>query len=274
MNSSHLPTDSLKLIRGFSLIELMIAMAAGLIVSTAIVAFMMSSFKANAEYVQSTRLTQELRNTLDLVVRDLQRAGYDDDSLRYLGSLNDSPFSPICIATTAAPTTCLGLGGGDGNCVVYAYDRTFPHGATTASGTEGTLDVDNGEVRGLRFASATIDGNTVGMIEYAVSEGSTKPACGGDAVDYSVYPPVCNATSLWCPLSDAGKLDITSFTIADNGNTAADSEASMGMRRLDVTIAGRIARTTDTPRSVRSSIKVRSDCIRSTTDFGECDASP
>lgn len=259
---------------GFSLIELMIALAAGLIVSTAIVAFMMSSFKSNAEYVQSTRLTQELRNSLDLAVRDLQRAGYDDDSLRYLGSQNISPFSPICIATSAAPTVCLGIGGGAGNCVIYAYDRTYPNGSSTASGTAGTLDVGNGEVRGLRLASATINGNTVGVIEYAVSEGTTKPACNGAAVDYSTTPADCNATSLWCPLSDTGKLDITSFTIADNGNSMSDAENSMGMRRLDVALVGRIAGTTDFTRDVRSSIKVRSDCIRVIADFGECDASP
>ena len=55
--------------RGFSLIELMIAVALGLIVSIAIVAFMMSSFRSNGQFVQATRLTQELRNTMDLMTR-------------------------------------------------------------------------------------------------------------------------------------------------------------------------------------------------------------
>lgn len=259
---------------GFSLIELMVALAAGLIVATAIVAFMLSSFKSNAEYVQSTRLTQELRNTLDLAVRDLQRAGYDDNALIYLGNQNSSPFSPICIATSAAPTVCLGLGGGAGNCVIYAYDRTYPLGTTVASGTAGALDVSNGEVRGLRLATATINGNTVGVIEYAVSEGTTKPACDGDAVDYSTSPPDCNATSLWCPLSDTTKLDITGFTIADNGTSMADTSNTMGMRRLDLNLVGRIAGNTEFTRDVRSSVKVRSDCIRTTGSFSACGDSP
>ncbi len=44
----------------------MVAMVAGMIVSAAVLMFFFSSMKSNGEYVQSTRLTQELRNTLDL----------------------------------------------------------------------------------------------------------------------------------------------------------------------------------------------------------------
>ncbi|MGH8030412.1 MAG: PilW family protein, partial [Arenimonas sp.] len=98
---------------GFSLIEMMVALVAGMIVVAAVIAFMMSSFSSNADYVRSTRLTQELRNTLDLATRDLQRAGYDDNALLYLGNANTSPFAPILVS---------------GSCVVYAYDRTHPNG--------------------------------------------------------------------------------------------------------------------------------------------------
>jgi prepilin-type N-terminal cleavage/methylation domain-containing protein len=62
---------------GFSLVELMVAMVAGLIVTGAVVAFTMSTMKGNTEYVRSARLTQELRNSLDQVTRELRRAGYD-----------------------------------------------------------------------------------------------------------------------------------------------------------------------------------------------------
>lgn len=241
---------------GFSLVELMIALVAGLIVSSAVVTFLMSSFKSNAEYVQSTRLTQELRNTLDLAVRDLQRAGYDDNALAYMGTANVSPFSPILIS---------------GDCVLYAYDRTFINGSATASGTAGALDVSNGEVRGLR----RVTNAGIGVMEYAVSESTTKPACDGANAVYSTYPATCNSTSKWCPLSDATKLDITAFTIANNAPASqTGSGVTMRERRLDITLSGRIAGTTDTPRTVRTSVKVRSDCVRPTGSFSACSASP
>ena len=93
-------------VNGFTLVEMMVALVAGMIVSTALVAFMLSSMKSNGEYVQSTRLTQELRNTLDLLTRDLLRAGYDDDGMNYVGKTNVSPFTPVCITAAGAPGTC------------------------------------------------------------------------------------------------------------------------------------------------------------------------
>lgn len=245
---------------GFSLVEMMVALVAGMIVVAAVIAFMMSSFSSNADYVRSTRLTQELRNTLDLAVRDLQRAGYDDDALLYLGNPSRSPFAPILVS---------------GNCIIYAYDRSYPNGTDTLTGNAGRLDLDNGEVRGLRLSTVTnVNGQSVGVIEYAVSEGGTRPACDGSTATYTAMPAACNATSMWCPLSDASTIDIDAFTITNVTNTASGSGNQMGMRRLDLALTGRIAGATDFDRTVRSSVKVRSDCIRVAASFADCSATP
>jgi len=245
---------------GFSLVEMMVALVAGMIVVAAVIAFMMSSFSSNAEYVRSTRLTQELRNTLDLATRDMQRAGYDDNALFYLGNTNASPFTPILIS---------------GSCILYAYDRTYPNGQATAAGQPGRLDVSNGEVRGLRMSTVTnVNGQSVGVIEYAVSEGTTKPDCAAATATYTTVPATCNATTKWCPLSDASTIDIDAFTLTNNSASMASSGSTMGMRRIDVTLTGRIAGDTQFSRTVRSSVKVRSDCIRVTGSFGTCAASP
>jgi Tfp pilus assembly protein PilW len=247
---------------GFSLIEMMVALVAGMIVVAAVIAFMMSSFSSNADYVRSTRLTQELRNTLDLAVRDLQRAGYDDDALLYLGNTNTSPFAPILVS---------------GSCVIYAYDRSYPNGTTTLTGTAGRLDLSNGEVRGLRLSTVTnANGQSVGVIEYGVSSGTTRPDCGGATGTYSSIPATCNSTSMWCPLSDASTIDIDAFTITPTVKTASGSGNTMGMRRIDLTLTGRIAGDATFDRTVRSSVKIRSDCIRTSATYsgGTCTATP
>jgi Tfp pilus assembly protein PilW len=245
---------------GFSLVEMMVALVAGMIVVAAVIAFMMSSFSSNADYVRSTRLTQELRNTLDLVVRDLQRAGYDDNALVYLGNANSSPFSPILVS---------------GSCIIYAYDRSYPNGTSTLTGTVGGLDLDNGEVRGLRLSTVTnVNGQSVGVIEYAVSSGTTRPACDGGTGVYSTLPATCHATSTWCPLSDASTIDIDTFTINNVVNPATGSGNTMGMRRIDLTLTGRIAGATDFDRTVRSSVKVRSDCLRTSGTYSTCAQTP
>jgi prepilin-type N-terminal cleavage/methylation domain-containing protein len=242
---------------GFTLTELMIALAAGLVVSTAAVAFVLSSMKSNGEYVVSTRLTQELRNTLDLVSRDLRRAGYDEFSMSAMSSGRVSPFSRVrmcdaagnCVGGVTAPTPPL-------VCVIYSYDRN--------GGNPGALDVDNGEVRAVRRKAV----NGVGVIEYAVSTGTTKPSCGGAGPDYSVFPVSCNATTTWCPLTDPTKLDITSFVLTDTGTTTG----GVRLRDSGIVLQGRPTGATDYVRGVRGSVRIRSDCYD--TSLANCLLTP
>ena len=250
--------------RGFTLTELMVALAAGLIVLSAVVAFMMSTFKSNADYVQSTRLTQELRNTLDLITRDVRRAGYDDNALNFLGNAHTSPFAPILVDNSNPSPT-------NGSCVLYAYDRTYPNGSATAVGTAGGIDLGNSEVRGMRRVEATVNNRLVGIIEYAESSGTTRPTCADAIADYSQFPPACTGT--WCALSDPNKLDIEGFAVVSNIATQVSPAKkinsaytdTLGIRALVITLRGRLAGNTEYIRDVRTRVKVRADCMRPTT---------
>lgn len=260
--------------RGFSLIELMIALVAGLIVSYAIVAFTMASMKSNAEYVQSTKLTQSLRNALDLVVRDLRRAGYDETAVTRLagGSTNsnigNSPFTKVLLDNTSPSPT-------NGSCILYAYDRT--------GGTGGTLEKDNGEIRGLRRVVVTPSntGSQVGVIEYAVSKsGVSKPTCSDATATYTSYPPACNGN--WCPLTDASTINIRAFTITQTATSVGTDPTAVAIRTMQVEVAGRLVGddtvsylngvSASYRRGLRATVKMRSDCINPT--ISNCNASP
>jgi prepilin-type N-terminal cleavage/methylation domain-containing protein len=148
---------------GFTLVELMIAIVAGIIVTGAAVAFTVTSIKSNADYVSSTRLVQDLRNSIDFVSDDLRRAGYDQSAMVYVANpsvLAGSAFAPILVDTTAGA-----------NCIVYAYDRP--------NNTPGTIDLGNGEVRAVRRATT----GSVGVIEVAESFNAIKPDCSAAGPD-------------------------------------------------------------------------------------------
>lgn len=259
--------------RGFTLVELMVALVAGLIVSAAVLSFFLSSMKSNGEYVQSTRLTQELRNTLDLMTRDLRRAGYDDDGVKFAGNTNSSKFAPICLTASGAPTTCLSAGS-SGDCILYAYDRTYPNGATTAAGTLGGLDYGNGELRGLRLRNYTVNGVSTGVVEYAVSSGTTAPACGGGGPAYSASNtyPGCNTTSHWCPLSDPTRINVTSLGLVNRSRQIGSNPGAIMARRFDIELAGQLVGDATVTRSVETSVKLRSDCLRPA--IANCNAIP
>ena len=252
---------------GFSLIELMVALVVGLVVSGAVLAFTLASMKSNSEYILSTRLTQELRNSMDLVTRDLRRAGYDETSLQYVATGNATPFSrmQLCNASgacNAATATGTVLATAPITCAIYAYDRS-------PSGTPGVVDLGNGEVRGMRWKQRTYNGRSVGVIEYAVSSGSL-PTCGDASPDYTTYPPTCNGA--WCALSDPAKLDITALSFADNGTVVGTSPSQVQIRDLTVSMSGRLAGSTEFTRQVTSDVRIRSDCFDKT--ISNCSSAP
>ena len=248
---------------GFSLVELMVSLVAGMIVVGAVLTFTVSSVRANSEYVKSTRLTQELRNISDLITGELKRAGYDEDAMRYVANPSStaaSKFAPILVDTTAGQ-----------NCVIYAYDRK--------PGNPGVIDLDNAEIRAIRRSTT----GGVGVIEVAESATGVTPTCGGAGPDYSQYPATCNAASGWCPLSDPRVIDVNTFTIntgasGTNSNgvqtiAAASGFNALQMREFQVTLGGSLRNDATVTRSVRSNIKVRTDCVRISVSPA-CDVAP
>lgn len=61
---------------GLSLLELMIALALGLVVLTGVTSVFVSTMVGNFDNLKMTRLNQELRTVMLMVTRDLRRAGY------------------------------------------------------------------------------------------------------------------------------------------------------------------------------------------------------
>jgi prepilin-type N-terminal cleavage/methylation domain-containing protein len=245
-------------ITGFSLIELMIAIVAGLIVSLAAVAFMVSSLKSNSDFTQATRLTQDLRFAMSFVSAELRRAGYDEDALFYAmqGATGTatSDFAPMLFVTDQDGDSV-----NDDACIIYAYDRS--------PGDPGQVNLSNGEIRGIRLVRVTVNGvDDVGVIEMAESSTGVTPACDDATADYSTYPPTC--TGSWCAFTDSRVLNVSSFTlnVGTMLNVAATASTTpMQVRDVQVALAGNLLRDDALTRSVESSVRVRADCMKSTS---------
>jgi len=101
--------------RGVSLVELLIGLVVGsLITAGALTVFAKISF-SGIENVRMVRLNEQLRNTLDQIRRDLQRAGYVD-----AWPVGGTTISNLNVAA-------MGVFGaieinGAGNCITYSYD--------------------------------------------------------------------------------------------------------------------------------------------------------
>lgn len=111
---------------GFSLIELMVGMAIGLVLMAAVVALTVSMLRTNAETVTMAKLTQEGRAISDLVSREVRRARYSGNHRQFVGAAGAvvNQFGVVQIDATDLPTAVTG------NCLRFAYD----------SDDDGTLD--------------------------------------------------------------------------------------------------------------------------------------
>lgn len=249
---------------GFSVIEVMVSMVAGLIVVGAVLAFVDSSLRSNTEYVQSTRLTQELRTTMDFVTQELRRAGYDENSMGYVATSTPaaavvSPFGRMQIVQDNN-----GNGTADDACVVYGYDRL--------PGNPGVADLSNGEIRAVRRVVANVNGQQVGVIEVAESAAGLTPDCDGAGPNYANYPVGCNAATGWCALSDPRVIDITSFAIDTSGfiiQAGTATSSPMLIREMGVILRGALIGTPDVARGMRSDIKVRADCMEASANCNQ-----
>lgn len=243
---------------GFSLIELMVALAAGLIVVGAVLKFTLSSLQANTEFVTTTRLTQELRANLNLVADDLRRAGYDEDSLGYLA--RPATFTGFSRFATIEINDDLD---GDGNgCVVYAYDR-LPGAAG------GPPELANGEIRAFRLKQRTVNGQVVGVLEFAESTAGVTPRCDGGSPDYNAYPAAC--ANGWCAVSDPRVVDIQEFIL--NKDAVVNLGSVMHLRRIGIDLRGHLVGQPQTSRSVHASVRIRAECVRADPDTN-CSAPP
>lgn len=129
---------------GLSLIELMVALVAGLVVSGAAMALVVALIKSNSETIRATRLTQELRTTAEVMSRDLRRARSVTDPIANVGAA--APLGS-CNAITPASTDTPP----SGSCVKYAYDCK-KDSAGSITGNFAAIGLVGGKVR---IASST-----------------------------------------------------------------------------------------------------------------------
>jgi prepilin-type N-terminal cleavage/methylation domain-containing protein len=170
--------------RGVTLIEMMIALVVGLIVSAAALALVASIVKSNTETIRTTRLTQELRSTAEVIARDLRRARSLTDPISNVGTL------PLVSACNTIDVATAG-------CVKYAYDCT-----SATAGNFNAIDLAGGKVRLLQATASA-------------------PACPttGTGTQISSAAVTITAMTFTQISTDAYQLSLTGTFASDAANT-------------------------------------------------------
>ena len=136
-------------VEGFTLIELMVALVLSLIVTAAVIAMVIAVIRSNKQTLQSTRLNQELRGTLNLVANDMRRARSVADPL--------SGYQATTFHDIRNPSN---------NCINFGFQR--PNGVQEWH----TLTAVNGRLLMRRQTSrpATVDCSATGAVQLGSPE--------------------------------------------------------------------------------------------------------
>lgn len=170
---------SRRLQAGVGLVELMVGAAVGLVVIGGAAALYLNSSRSGNDSQRQTRLTQEVRAVMDVLVQDVRRSGYWASALA--GGAN-----PFTVRTSGSATDLFVSAG----CLLYTYDATFIGGTNPGV-------VDAADYFGFRR-----NGTAIQMLNQ-----------GSGLSDTSVD---CTATTSgwWQNLTDPSSTTITDFSIS------------------------------------------------------------
>ena len=241
--------------QGLSLVELMVGLAIGLLLTTGILNFYITSMKANTDNLQMSMLNQELRSMLHIIDRDVRRAGFwagvpgtDDLSANpFMSNPNDLLISE----KTGEPAD---------SCVIYSFDLDkdkrvdVGNAATSAPFNAPPYDLGNVEQFGFR-----LNGNAVEMRTGLATASETTLDCDSGA--WSVVTDNHTEITQFNFSLNTQYLNVTTGNACSpvTTNCCASSESCQLIRDVNINISGRLVKDSSVVKTVAALIRVRND---------------
>lgn len=216
---------------GVTLIETMIGLALSLIVTASMVALMSNSMGTATRIIQMSQLTDELRNSMRMMTRDVRRANYSANAI-YCYANSDCGIDGS--ATQSADITVVNDVNGD--CFTFNLDRN----------QDGDASTDN--AGGFRRQIT----NSVGRIEMWI--GNASPDCAANDANWMAVtdPDFVDVTTL--AISDARSF---TGTVIEEGGTVLTQR----IREINIQMEGRLTLDNSITRRIEDSIRVRNDYL-------------
>ena len=221
--------------RGFSLVELMVAMVIGLVVATIALLMYVAIIKANSTSIQSARLTQALQASLDVMERDIRRAGYlapssasaAIDTTYVTTYQTDAQFSLYTNSATPALQD-LQPSGPSYTCILLRYDAD-DNGSI--SGTD--------EILGYRYNSTN---QTVEIKTWSDITSQRNDLC---------------ANNDWEAMTGDGTTRITALTFTITPSSGVDTDS--GQRTINIDIRAFSRLNTSLQMHLQRQVRLRND---------------
>ncbi len=217
--------------RGATLMEVLIAMSISLVVTAAMVALMANSLGTTGRIIKMTKLSDDMRTTMQMMSRDVRRTSYNSNSMFCYANRDCGSDGA---ATLAADITI----NGSNDCFTFLTDRDH--------------DGDSTENSAGGFRRVTTSG--VGVIE--MWTGDASPDCAAAA-----------GADSWVQVTNPENMDIFAFSVDDDLSYDLEifndgtNSLSQRVRKIRMNMRGRLVVDNTIVRRIEDVIAVRNDLL-------------
>ncbi len=212
--------------RGLSMVELLVGMAVGLLITAGGVLLLTGTLRENRSLLLEARLMQDLRTASDLIARDLRRAGA-------WGASSAGVWTPGAATLIVNPYTALApsAAASDGVSFQYSRDAVENHG------------VDSNEQFGFRLRSGALEMRLGGSGWQAMTDVNVLTVTRFDITPSAQAVSLAGTCAKPCP---AG---------------SATCPPQQWVRSIGVKISARSVADASVQRQLQSSVRLRNDPV-------------
>jgi type IV pilus assembly protein PilW len=267
---------------------MMVALVIGLIVLGVIIAVFWNTLQSSNANLRMTRVVQELRAVMDLMIRDLRRAGYwrlapyatrGDADIEISGGAAtivtdpafESAFTDWYLGPANVTPVGLSIVGGDGRAVITGYSGGDSVNVNVVDGfLETELPMGAWTLRshaGNWFHRVDVSANCIlyrvdanGDLTVDADERHGFRLSGGAVERYVSGSFSCN-NGTWEPLTDPAivTIDALVFDTTDFKDVDAGGDSELRLRELGMTITGSLTADPFVSRDLHQIVRIRND---------------
>jgi len=234
--------------KGFTLIEIMISLALGIIIIGGALSIYISTIRSSSDIINSARLNYDLDSVAQLMLNDIRRAGYWQSAT----SGSDAKDNPFMLEGAAGNTNVViskKTGEADDSCIIYSYEGETNNDAA-----------DVNEYYGFRMNGDGID------MRYSVDTVANASCDQGNWMNIINTERIV-ITSLSFDDSTSKCLNYTTNTSYNtpcasvSGANLATGATGIETRQIDITIEGDVVGDSAVDKSLTVFVKIRNDRV-------------
>lgn len=213
--------------KGFSLVELMVALSLSSLVLVSVVALFSDNVRHSKDNFNANRLHQEMQAAVEVMVKDIRRAGYWGNAITDIDTgANTNPFMASATDITI---------NGNNDCILFSYDRD-----------------DNGALPTLG------SGNDDERYGYRLSNGVIQSRPSGSPFSCTT------ANTNWEDIIGSKIIQITGLTFTPTIKSidldgAESGTANTLIRTIDITLSGQLKNDSSVNHTITHRVRVRND---------------